>query len=98
MFGGDYFRLLTPGEYEVTVISPGYQPLSKLVQVGDPIHAEASVVNFDLLPESLLEADGSDNLLPEDTESDQFEANYDVPVDNDVYSLVYDDVAREDYF
>ncbi len=30
---GDYWRLLTPGEYEVTVGAVGFEPQSKLVEV-----------------------------------------------------------------
>jgi hypothetical protein len=38
---GDYFRLLTPGEYEVTVYAEGYEPQSKLVEVSESGHQEA---------------------------------------------------------
>ena len=38
---GDYFRLLTPGEYEVTVYAEGYEPQSKLVEVSKNEHNEA---------------------------------------------------------
>ena len=44
---GDYFRLLTPGEYEVTAYAEGYEPQSKLVEVSDSVHQEApgTVIN-----------------------------------------------------
>ena len=47
---GDYWRLLTPGEYEVTVVAEGYEPETKLVEVDDNGHDEAPVLNFELAP------------------------------------------------
>ena len=41
MQDGDYDRLLTPGEYEVTVYAEGYEPQSKLVEVSEAQHQEA---------------------------------------------------------
>ena len=46
--GGDYWRLLTPGEYEITVSMRNYLPLTKRVLVTNPTHQEAYVINFDL--------------------------------------------------
>lgn len=48
--GGDYWRLLTAGEYEVTASIKNYQPLTQRVLVTNPMHQEAFVVNFHLKP------------------------------------------------
>merc|ERR1712083_282920 len=48
--GGDYWRLLTPGEYEVIVEAEGYEPQAKLVEVADPTHGPAQRLDFDLNP------------------------------------------------
>ena len=48
MHDGDYWRLLTPGEYEVTVSAPGYLSETKLVEVSDNGHGEAPLLNFNL--------------------------------------------------
>ena len=47
---GDYWRLLTPGEYEVTASSNGYEPSTKLVEVNmnHEEHKEAPVLKFQL--------------------------------------------------
>eukprot|EP00095_Tigriopus_kingsejongensis_P012685 maker-scaffold22_size673200-snap-gene-4.20 protein:Tk12685 transcript:maker-scaffold22_size673200-snap-gene-4.20-mRNA-1 annotation:"carboxypeptidase e-like" len=47
---GDYWRLLTPGEYEITVEAEGYEPQSQLVLVDPYPHEEAAVLNFELTP------------------------------------------------
>lgn len=60
------------------------------MQVGDPIHAEAPVVNFDLFPESLHEVDEFDNLQQENIESDQFASNY------EVHSIAIGDFSRNE--
>ncbi|KAL4613001.1 carboxypeptidase N catalytic chain [Arapaima gigas] len=44
---GDYFRLLLPGTYTVTVSAPGYQPSTSTVTVGP---AEATQLHFYLKP------------------------------------------------
>ena len=33
---GDYWRLLTPGEYEIIAVADGYEPMAKLVEVYTP--------------------------------------------------------------
>merc|ERR1711997_381112 len=47
---GDYWRLLTPGEYEVTASSDGYEPSTKLVEVNmnHEEHKEAPILKFQL--------------------------------------------------
>ncbi|XP_060801055.1 carboxypeptidase E-like [Amyelois transitella] len=48
---GDYYRLLTPGHYEVTAHHPGYFPVSRVVTV--PHYQNSAVVlNFRLEPTS----------------------------------------------
>ncbi|CAH4018089.1 carboxypeptidase E-like [Pieris brassicae] len=48
---GDYYRLLTPGHYEVTAIHPGYFPVSRVVTV--PHHQTAArILNFKLEPKT----------------------------------------------
>merc|ERR1711862_345100 len=46
---GDYWRLLTDGEYEIIVEAEGYEPQAKLVQVNNG-HKEATRLDFDLVP------------------------------------------------
>merc|ERR1711983_292101 len=74
--GGDYWRLLTPGEYEVIVEAEGFEPQAKLVEVVDPTHGPAQRLDFDLAPiqvdeESDLERD------PEQEEQEEEEWNFD---------------------
>jgi len=52
--GGDYWRLLTDGEYEVLVQADGYGAQAKLVLVSNDGHKEATRLDFDLLPETDL--------------------------------------------
>jgi len=47
--GGDYWRLLTPGEYEIIVQAKGYEPQAKIVQVSNEKHTEAVRLDFDLV-------------------------------------------------
>merc|ERR1712227_1045067 len=46
--GGDYWRLLSDGEYEIIVATEGYEPQAKLVQV-DNGHKEAVRLDFDMV-------------------------------------------------
>jgi len=48
--GGDYWRLIPPGEYEIIVQAEGYEPQAKLVSVPESRHEEAIVLNFCLKP------------------------------------------------
>ena len=45
---GDYWRLLTPGEYEVIAIADGYEPEAQLIEVTENGHNTAPVLNFEL--------------------------------------------------
>merc|ERR1712004_505704 len=46
---GDYWRLLTPGEYEVIAIADGYEPQAQLIEVNENEgHQPAPVLNFEL--------------------------------------------------
>ena len=45
---GEYWRLLTPGTYEVTATKPGYAEQVKTVTVVDQGHAPARIVDFQL--------------------------------------------------
>ncbi|VDM47174.1 unnamed protein product [Toxocara canis] len=47
---GNYFRLLTPGSYEVFVNADGYQPASKKATVDNADRSSAKILNFELLP------------------------------------------------
>ncbi|XP_013414827.1 carboxypeptidase E [Lingula anatina] len=47
---GDYWRLLIPGSYMVTVTAPGYLPQTKCMEVTNPFRTEAKEVDFELQP------------------------------------------------
>ncbi|KAJ4443963.1 hypothetical protein ANN_05752 [Periplaneta americana] len=51
---GDYWRLLTPGQYVITAYHEGYSPLSHRVNVRERPHQEAQRVDFHLQPLPLL--------------------------------------------
>ncbi|KAF7266981.1 hypothetical protein GWI33_019761 [Rhynchophorus ferrugineus] len=50
VYSGDYYRLLTPGSYKITIYKEGYLPHSKLVTVTNPAFTEAKRVDFALKP------------------------------------------------
>lgn len=54
--GGDYWRLLTPGEYELTVSADGYEPVVQQVVVTHTPETEAQHLDFYLPPQELEEA------------------------------------------
>lgn len=45
---GDYYRLLTPGHYELTASHPGYFPVQRVVTVPHSRHTPATLLNFKL--------------------------------------------------
>lgn len=49
---GDYYRLLTDGDYHVTASMDGYLSSTKLVTVENKHHNEAKIMNFTLQPVS----------------------------------------------
>lgn len=49
---GEYWRLLTPGQYEVTVVKDSYEPSTKLIKVVNEPHKETHRVDFLLTPSS----------------------------------------------
>jgi len=57
--GGEYWRLLTPGVYDIVAIKEGYEPTSKRVVVKTNSHEEAQRIDFPLKPieESQMESD-----------------------------------------
>merc|ERR1711936_1253354 len=63
--GGDYWRLLTAGEYEVIVQADGYQPQAKLVEVSNEKHTPAVRLDFDLVP-AIGETDDHFNLASDE--------------------------------
>ncbi|CAG7821320.1 unnamed protein product [Allacma fusca] len=50
VFDGDYFRLLTPGQYLLTASYSGYKPQTRRVKVQNPRHHEATRLDFWLEP------------------------------------------------
>ncbi|CDW55064.1 CarboxypepD reg and Peptidase M14 domain containi ng protein [Trichuris trichiura] len=49
-FNGDYWRLLTPGTYNVTAVLEGYWSSHKVIKVSNPHMVEAVRLNFALMP------------------------------------------------
>ena len=55
--GGDYWRLLVPGEYDIIVTKDGYEPQEKKVTITNPEHSEALKVDFELVREKADQGD-----------------------------------------
>merc|ERR1711884_622842 len=68
--GGDYWRLLTDGEYEMIVEADGYEPQAKLVQISNG-HKEATRVDFDLVAVNDEDAAADDWMMYNDVMSQQ---------------------------
>ncbi|KAK9751479.1 Zinc carboxypeptidase [Popillia japonica] len=67
---GDYFRLLTPGQYKVTAIHKGFYPRSRTVIVTNEPYSPAVRVDFGLRPLThQLQADGEEYLSYPDSRS-----------------------------
>lgn len=86
---GDYWRLLTPGEYEIIAVADGYEPVAKLVEVTDNGHDTAPVVNFELRKIELEE----NNINPEPLTNMDYPSNSDYLeplVDENTLQNLYD--------
>ncbi|XP_063217316.1 carboxypeptidase E-like [Bacillus rossius redtenbacheri] len=79
---GDYWRLLTPGEYVVTAYRDDYRPESHRVTVVNNPHEEAARLDFELQPASMLMAP-----LPDEEGPDYEEPYADVLQDKLVNTL-----------
>lgn len=53
VYDGDYYRLLTPGEYKVTAYRDGYLPRTRFVKVYNEPHTTAQRIDFPLTPISV---------------------------------------------
>merc|ERR1712004_33459 len=86
---GDYWRLLTPGEYEIIAVADGYEPVAKLVEVTDNGHDTAPVVNFELRKIDLED----NNINPEPLTNMDYPSNSDYLeplVDKNTLQNLYD--------
>ncbi|ENN76419.1 hypothetical protein YQE_07080, partial [Dendroctonus ponderosae] len=73
VYGGDYYRLLTPGTYKVTVYKDGYVPHTKLVTVTNPSFTQALRVDFPLKATASISFIESNNFIQPKIE-DQYAA------------------------
>lgn len=53
--GGDYYRLLIPGEYLVSASAKGYKSAEKSITINKSLHTPAQKLDFGLEPEALQE-------------------------------------------
>lgn len=67
VFGGDYYRLLTDGEYLITATYPSYKPQTRRVKVRNlaPSSTEATRLDFWLEPLNSAEANDLPAMIPE---------------------------------
>jgi len=95
--GGDYWRLLTAGEYEVIVQAEGYQPQAKLVEVSNEKHTPAVRLDFDLIPANeetddhfkLANDERYDNLVSPTDEREEIFEDYSSFPDNLINKQLY---------
>ncbi|XP_023341961.1 carboxypeptidase E [Eurytemora carolleeae] len=82
--GGDYWRLIAPGEYEIIVQAEGYSPQAKLVSVPELRHQEAVRLDFSLvpLPQQEYSYDEPLNLPVQNEEAYNYQGEY----NSDYYS------------
>jgi len=75
--GGDYWRLLTPGEYEIIVQADGYAALAKLVAAPELSHQQAIRLDFELRPAAEQEYGFEDlNMVPIQEEPTNYLGDY----------------------
>lgn len=60
---GDYYRLLTNGDYHITASIDGYLSSTKLITVENKHHSEAKIMNFTLQPVSFYNIINCDLIL-----------------------------------
>jgi len=91
---GDYWRLLTPGEYEITAYKDGFEPETKLFEVATDEHSDAPILNFELVPsdfdEDTLEEEL--NYVDEDPEAEDYLMGYD---DDENPEDLYSDLGQD---
>jgi len=92
---GDYYRLLTPGEYEVTVYAEGYEPQSKLVEVSRGEHQEAPVLNFELVESTSSHAEEEPQPVEQPLEEPYIPSE---DVSNQLVENLLDQVKLEDLY
>merc|ERR1712241_729295 len=86
---GDYWRLLTPGEYEIIAVADGYEPMAKLVEVTDNGHDTAPVVNFEL-----RKIEDEENVNPEEPRM----TNMDYPSNSDYLEPLVDEDTLQNLY
>jgi len=93
---GEYWRLLTPGHYEVTVMKDGFTPVTKLITVNGTGHEEASRIDFLLTPQ-MVDFNGN-NVNTLNNLDNSIDANgvFGEPVDFDTNSNTFGTAASED--
>lgn len=82
--GGDYFRLLTPGQYEVTAFQIGYLPETRTVSVVERPNEEAQRLDFKLLPNPAF-----DNADPRSLQNPDYGSYQDTEEKRDLINLSY---------
>ena len=78
---GDYWRLLTPGKYEIIASADGFLPQAHTVHVTNPHHAEATRRDFFLSEILEEEQKRFDSTINNNNNNNNIDANLDYPVD-----------------